>query len=170
MTDRCRLPRDRRPQIHRSMFVARLAPPMTPMSRRPGRRCPDRQATHGPLRFGGVPAQVVPDNQGGVTRGFMILNGGTYAEHGLSLAPPIRACRPRKPKFQSQSRASLILLAERWIWWDRQRNRPVLPGVDELNAAIRPLSENVNGKGSPSERRRRDLFKRLGQACSETAR
>lgn len=88
--------------------------------------------------FGGVPAQVVPDNlKAGVTKACFYdpAINRTYADMAAHYDTAVVPARPRKPKDKAKVEAA-VLLAERWIV-ARLRNRRFF-GLDELNAAIRP--------------------------------
>ncbi len=112
--------------------------------------------------FGGVPAQVVPDNlKAGVTRACFYdpAINRTYADMASHYDTAVVPARPRKPKDKAKVEVA-VLLAERWIV-ARLRNRRFF-GLDELNAAIRPLSDQLNGKVTRHlSASRRDLFERL---------
>lgn len=98
--------------------------------------------------FGGVPAQVVSDNlKAGVTKACFhdpAINR-TYADMATHYDTAIVPARPRRPKDKAKVEAA-VLLAERWIV-ARLGNRRFF-GLDELNAAIRPLLDQLNGKAS----------------------
>ena len=143
----------------------RLAPPITPMSRRPGRRsCPTGypRIARAFTFFGGVPAQVVSDNlKAGVTKACFYdpAINRTYADMAAHYDTAVVPARPRKPKDKAKVEAA-VLLAERWIV-ARLRNRRFF-GLDELNAAIRPLLDQLNGKVTRHlGASRRDLFETL---------
>ena len=112
--------------------------------------------------FGGVTAQVVPDNlKAGVTRACFYdpAINRTYADMAAHYDTAVVPARPRKPKDKAKVEVA-VLLAERWIV-ARLRNRRFF-GLDELNAAIRPLSDQLNGKVTRHlGASRRDLFERL---------
>ena len=96
--------------------------------------------------LGGVPAQVVPDNlkaavikacfyDPAITRTY-----GDMAAHYDTAIVPARPCKPKdKAKVEGA-----VLLAERWIL-ARLRNQTFF-SLDELNAAIRPLRDQLNNK------------------------
>lgn len=112
--------------------------------------------------FRGVPAQIVPDNlKAGVTKACFYdpAINRTYADMAAHYDTAVVPARPRKPKDKAKVEAA-VLLAERWIV-ARLRNRRFF-GLDELNAAIRPLLEQLNGKVTRHlGASRRDLFERL---------
>ena len=83
----------------------------------------------------------------------------TYADMASHYDTAVVPARPRKPKDKAKVEVA-VLLAERWIV-ARLRNRRFF-GLDELNAAIRPLSDQLNGKVTRHlSASRRDLFERL---------
>lgn len=112
--------------------------------------------------FGGVPAQVVPDNlKAAVIKACFhdpAINrtyGDMAAHYGTAVVPT----RPRKPKDKAKVEGA-VLLAERWIL-ARLRNQQFF-GLDEVNAAIRPLLDQLNDKETRHlGASRRDLFERL---------
>ena len=112
--------------------------------------------------FGGVPAQVVSDNlKAGVTKACFYdpAINRTYADMAAHYDTAVVPARPRKPKDKAKVEAA-VLLAERWIV-ARLRNRRFF-GLDELNAAIRPLRDQLNGKVTRHlGASRRDLFETL---------
>ncbi len=112
--------------------------------------------------FGGVPAQVVSDNlKAGVTKACFYdpAINRTYADMAAHYDTAIVPARPRKPKDKAKVEAA-VLLAERWIV-ARLRNRRFF-GLDELNAAIRPLLDQLNSKVTRHlGASRRDLFNGL---------
>ncbi len=112
--------------------------------------------------FGGVPAQVVSDNlKAGVTKACFYdpAINRTYADMAAHYDTAVVPARPRKPKDKAKVEAA-VLLAERWIV-ARLRNRRFF-GLDELNAAIRPLLDQLNGKVTRHlGASRRDLFETL---------
>ena len=112
--------------------------------------------------FGGVTAQIIPDNlKAGVTKACFYdpAINRTYADMAAHYDTAIIPARPRKPKDKAKVEAA-VLLAERWIV-ARLRNRRFF-GLDELNAAIRPLLNQLNGKLSRHlGASRRDLFEQL---------
>lgn len=96
--------------------------------------------------FGDVPAQVASDNlKAGVTKACFYdpAINRTYADMAAHYDTAVVPARPRKPKDKAKVEAA-VLLAERWIV-ARLMNRRFF-GLDELNAAIRPLSDQLNGK------------------------
>ena len=98
--------------------------------------------------FGGVPAQLVPDNlKAGVTKACFYdpAINRTYGDMANHYDTAIIPARPHKPKDKAKVEGA-VLLAERWIL-ARLRNQRFF-GLDEVNAAIRPLLEQLNGKVS----------------------
>jgi len=87
--------------------------------------------------LGGVPAQVVPDNLKSA-----VINR-TYGDMAAHYDTAVIPARPRKPKDKAKVEGA-VLLAERWIL-ARLRNQTFF-GLDELNAAIRPLRDQLNNK------------------------
>ena len=112
--------------------------------------------------FGGVPAQLVPDNlKAGVTKACFYdpAINRTYGDMANHYDTAIIPARPHKPKDKAKVEGA-VLLAERWIL-ARLRNQRFF-GLDEVNAAIRPLLEQLNGKVSRHlGASRSDLFERL---------
>lgn len=112
--------------------------------------------------FGGVPAQVVPDNlKSGVTKAcfYEPAINRTYADMASHYDTAIVPARPRKPKDKAKVEGA-VLLVERWIL-ARLRNHRFF-SLDELNAGIRPLMEQLNGKVTRHlGASRRDLFEQL---------
>ena len=96
--------------------------------------------------FGGVPAQVVPDNlKSGVTKACFYdpeINR-TYADLAVHYDTAVVPARPYKPKDKAKVEAA-VQLAERWIL-ARLRNRQFF-SIEEVNAAIQPLLNAVNDK------------------------
>lgn len=112
--------------------------------------------------FGGVAAQVVPDNlRSGVTKACFYdpeINR-TYADLAAHYDTAVVPARPRKPKDKAKVE-SAVLLVERWIL-ARLRNRQFF-SLDEVNAAIRPLLDRLNDKVSRHlGASRRQLFDQL---------
>jgi len=87
--------------------------------------------------FGGVPAQLVPDNlKAGVTKACFYdpeINR-TYGDMAAHYDTAIVPARPGKPKDKAKVEGA-VLLVERWIL-ARLRNQHFF-GLDEVNAAIR---------------------------------
>lgn len=112
--------------------------------------------------FGGAPSQIVSDNlKAGVTKACFYdpAINRTYADMAAHYDTAVVPARPRKPKDKAKVEAA-VLLAERWIV-ARLRNRRFF-GLDELNAAIRLLLDQLNGKVTRHlGASRRDLFERL---------
>ena len=95
--------------------------------------------------FGGVPAQVVSDNlKAGVTKAcfYEPAINRTYADMAAHYDTGIVPARPRKPKEKAKVEGA-VLLVERWIL-ARLRNQRFF-SLDDLNAAIRPLMDKLNG-------------------------
>lgn len=114
--------------------------------------------------LGGVTAQVVLDNlKSGVTKAcfYEPTINRTYSDmiaHYDTVAIP---ARPYKPKDKAKVEGA-VLIAQRWIV-ARLRNRTFF-GLDELNAAIRPLLEQMNAKVTRHlGASRRMLFEQLDQ-------
>ncbi|MCL4163403.1 UNVERIFIED_CONTAM: hypothetical protein GTU68_033700, partial [Idotea baltica] len=112
--------------------------------------------------FGGVAAQVVSDNlKAGVTKACFYdpAINRTYGDMAAHYDTAIVPARPHKPKDKAKVEGA-VLIVERWIL-ARLRNQRFF-GLDEVNAAIRPLLDQLNGKVSRHlGASRRDLFERL---------
>ena len=112
--------------------------------------------------FGGVSVQVVCDNlKAGVTKACFYdpAINRTYGDMASHYDTAIVPARPRKPKDKAKVEGA-VLIAERWIL-ARLRNQRFF-GLDEVNAAIRPLLDQLNCKMSRHlGASRRDLFERL---------
>jgi transposase len=112
--------------------------------------------------FGGVPAQVVSDNlKAGVTKAcfYEPAINRTYADMAMHYDTAIVPARPRKPKDKAKVEGA-VLLVERWIL-ARLRNQRFF-SLDELNTAIRPLMDQLNGKVTRHlGASRKDLFEAL---------
>ena len=112
--------------------------------------------------FGGVPAQVVCDNlKSGVIKAcfYEPAVNRTYSDMARHYDTAIVPARPRKPKDKAKVEGA-VLLAERWII-ARLRNQRFF-SLDEVNAAIRPLLDQLNDKVTRHlGASRRDLFERL---------
>ena len=112
--------------------------------------------------FGGVTAQLVSDNlKAGVTKACFYdpAINRTYGDMASHYDTAIVPARPKKPKDKAKVEAA-VLLAERWIL-ARLRNQRFF-GLDEVNAAIRPLLDQLNGKVTRHlGASRRDLFETL---------
>ena len=112
--------------------------------------------------FGGVPVQVVCDNlKSGVIKACFYdpAINRTYGDMARHYDTVIVPARPRKPKDKAKVEGA-VLLAERWIL-ARLRNQRFF-GLDEVNAAIRPLLDQLNSKVTRHlGASRRDLFERL---------
>jgi transposase len=112
--------------------------------------------------FGGVAAQLVPDNlKSGVTKACFYdpAINRTYGDLARHYDTAIVPARPRKPKDKAKVEGA-VLIAERWIL-ARLRNQRFF-GLDEVNAAIRPLLDQLNSKVSRHlGASRRNLFERL---------
>ncbi len=114
--------------------------------------------------FGGVTAQVVPDNlKSGVTKACFYeptLNR-TYGEMAEHYDTAIVPARPYKPKDKAKVEGA-VLIAQRWIMARLRKQRFFT--LDDLNAAIRPLLEQLNTKVTRHlGASRQDLFTRLDQ-------
>lgn len=109
---------------------------------------PDWTASHGHAfaYFGGVPRQTVSDNlKSGVTRSCFHdpdINR-TYAEMAAHYGTAVLPARPRKPRDKAKVEVA-VQVVERWIL-ARLRNRRFF-SLAELNAAIRELLEDLNGR------------------------
>ena len=112
--------------------------------------------------FGGMPAQVVCDNlKAGVTKACFYdpAINRTYADMAAHYGTAVVPARPHKPKDRAKVEGA-VLLAERWIM-ARLRNQRFF-SLDELNAAIHPLLDQLNSKVTHHlGASRRDLFERL---------
>lgn len=96
--------------------------------------------------FGGVPAQVVPDNLKAAVIKACFYDPAinrTYGDMATHYDTAVVPARPRKPKDKAKVEGA-VLLAERWIL-ARLRNQTFF-SLDELNAAIRPLLDHLNEK------------------------
>ena len=114
--------------------------------------------------FGGVPAQVVSDNlKSGVTKACFhepTINR-TYSDMASHYDTAVVPARPNKPKDKAKVEGA-VLIAQRWIV-ARLRNQRFFT-LDELNAAIRPLLDQLNAKVTRHLGAcRRDLFEQLDQ-------
>ena len=96
--------------------------------------------------FGGVPAMIVSDNlKSAVIKACFhdpAINR-TYGDMAAHYDTAVVPARPRKPKDKAKVETA-VQLAERWIL-ARLRNQTFF-GLDELNAAIRPLRDQLNAK------------------------
>jgi len=114
--------------------------------------------------FGGVPAQVVSDNlKSGVTKAcfYEPTINRTYSDMAAHYNTAIVPARPYKPKDKAKVEGA-VLIAQRWIV-ARLRNQRFFT-LDDLNAAIRPLLEQLNTKVTRHlGASRQDLFTRLDQ-------
>lgn len=112
--------------------------------------------------FGGAPVQVVCDNlKSGVIKACFYdpAINRTYGDMARHYDTAIVPARPRKPKDKAKVEGA-VLLVERWIL-ARLRNQRFF-GLDEVNAAIRPLLDQLNSKVTRHlGASRRDLFERL---------
>ena len=96
--------------------------------------------------LGGVPAQVVPDNLKAAVIKACFYDPAinrTYGDMAAHYDTAIVPARPRKPKDKAKVEGA-VLLAERWILAGL-RNQTFF-SLDELNAAIRPLRDQLNNK------------------------
>ena len=112
--------------------------------------------------LGGVTAQIVSDNlKAGVTRACFygpVINR-TYWDLAAHYDTAVVPARPHKPKDKSKVKGA-VLLVERWIL-ARLRNRQFF-SLEDVNAAIRPLLDRLNDKGSRHlGASRRQLFEQL---------
>ena len=112
--------------------------------------------------FGGVPAQLIPDNlKAGATKACFYdpAINRTYADMAGHYDTAIIPARPHKPKDKAKVEGA-VLPAERRVL-ARLRDQRFF-GLDEVNAAIGPLPEQLNGKVSRHlGASRRELFERL---------
>jgi len=112
--------------------------------------------------FGGVPAQVVSDNlKSGVTKAcfYEPTINRTYGDMAAHYDTAIVPARPYKPRDKAKVEGA-VLIAQRWIV-ARLRNRQFF-SLDDLNAAIRDLNNQLNSKTTRHlGASRRDLFERL---------
>lgn len=96
--------------------------------------------------FGGVPAMIVSDNlKSAVIKACFhdpAINR-TYGDMAAHYDTAVVPARPRKPKDKAKVETA-VQLVERWIL-ARLRNQTFF-GLDELNAAIRPLRDQLNAK------------------------
>lgn len=96
--------------------------------------------------FGGVPAQVVPDNlKSGVVKACLYdpeINR-TYADMARHYGTAIVPARPRKPRDKAKVEVA-VQVVERWIL-ARLRNRRFF-SLAELNQAMAELLEDLNGR------------------------
>jgi transposase len=114
--------------------------------------------------FGGVPAQVVPDNlKSGVVKACLYdpeINR-TYAGMAAHYDTAIIPARPRKPRDKAKVEVS-VQIVERWIL-ARLRNHRFF-SLAELNQAIRELLEHLNLRETKHlGASRRQLFEALDQ-------
>ncbi|SNY89887.1 Transposase [Cohaesibacter sp. ES.047] len=96
--------------------------------------------------FGGVPAMIVSDNlKSAVIKACFhdpAINR-TYGDMAAHYDTAVVPARPHKPKDKAKVETA-VQLAERWVL-ARLRNQTFF-GLDELNAAIRPLQDQLNAK------------------------
>jgi transposase len=114
--------------------------------------------------FGGVPAQVVPDNlKSGVVKACLYdpeINR-TYAGMAAHYDTAIVPARPRKPRDKAKVEVG-VQIVERWIL-ARLRNRRFF-SLAELNQAIHELLEDLNRRVTKHlDASRRQLFEALDQ-------
>jgi len=112
--------------------------------------------------FGGVPAQVVPDNlKSGVIKACFYdpeINR-TYADMARHYGTAILPARPRKPRDKAKVEVA-VQVVERWIL-ARLRNRRFF-SLAELNQAMAGLLEDLNGRVTRHlGASRRQLFEEL---------
>ncbi len=96
--------------------------------------------------FGGVSGMIVSDNlKAGVIKAcfFNPEINRTYGDMAAHYGTAVVPVRPHKPKDKAKVE-NAVQLAERWIV-AKLRNQTFF-GLDELNAAIRPLCDVLNGK------------------------
>ncbi len=96
--------------------------------------------------FGGVTAMVVPDNLKSAVIKACFHDpqiNRTYADMATHYGTAIVPARPRKPRDKAKVETA-VQLTERWIL-AHLRNRTFF-GLDELNAAIKPLRDQLNQK------------------------
>jgi transposase len=108
-----------------------------------------------------IPCRAGDNLKAGVTKACLYdpAINRTYSDMAVHYDTAVVPARPRRPKDKAKVEAA-VLLAERRIL-ARLRNRRFF-GLDELNAAIRPLLEQLNGKVTRHlGASRRDLFDRL---------
>lgn len=114
--------------------------------------------------FGGVPQFLVPDQLKSAVTKYSRSDGPlinpTYAECARHYNTMILPARPRKPKDKAAVELG-VLIAQRWIL-ARLRNR-VFYTLEELNAAIRELTQKLNDKPMKSVggKSRNQLFDEL---------
>lgn len=112
--------------------------------------------------FGGVPAQLVPDTlTAGVTKACFYdpAINRTYGDMASHYDTAIIPALPHKPKDKAKVEGA-VLLSERWILARLRKQR--FFGLDEVNAATRPLLDQLNGKVTRHlGASRRDLYERL---------
>lgn len=114
--------------------------------------------------FGGVPAQIVPDNlKSGVIKACLYdpeINR-TYADMAAHYGSAIIPARPRKPKDKAKVEVS-VQIVERWIL-ARLRNQQFF-SLAELNQAIAELLDDLNKRVTRHlGASRRQLFEQLDQ-------
>ncbi len=114
--------------------------------------------------FGGVPAQLVPDNlKSGVAKSCLYdpeINR-TYADMVAHYDTAVLPARPRKPRDKAKVEVG-VQVVERWVL-ARLRNRRFF-SLAELNQAIRELLEVLNKKVTKHlGASRRQLFETLDQ-------
>ncbi len=114
--------------------------------------------------FGGVPAQIVPDNlKSGIVKACLYdpeINR-TYADLAAHYDTAIVPARPRKPKDKAKVEVA-VQVVERWIL-ARLRNRRFF-SLAELNQAIGALLEDLNNRVTKHlGASRRQLFEDLDQ-------
>lgn len=114
--------------------------------------------------FGGVPAMIVSDNlKAGVIKACFYnpeINR-TYGDLAAHYSTAVVPARPHKPKDKAKVE-NAVQLAERWIL-AKLRNQTFF-GLDELNAAIRPLRDALNAKTTRHlGASRRALFEAIDQ-------
>jgi len=129
-------------------------------------RLPDWIGSHGRAfyYFGGVPAQVVPDNlKSAVVKACLYAPeiNRTYANMASHFGTAIVPARPRKPRDKAKVEVG-VQVVERWLL-ARLRNRRFF-SLAELNQAIRELLEDLNRRVTRHlGASRRQLFEELDQ-------
>ena len=112
--------------------------------------------------FGGVTAQLVSDNlKAGVTKACFYdpAINRTYADMAAHYDTAVVPARPRKPKDKAKVEGACF--AGRALDFGAAAQSGFF-GLDEVNAAIRPLLDQLNGKVTRHlGASRRDLFERL---------
>ena len=98
--------------------------------------------------FGGVPGMIISDNlKAGVTKACFYdpAINRTYGDMAVHYDTAVVPTRPRKPKDKAKVETA-VQLAERWVL-AKLRNQQFF-SLDDLNAAIRPLQDQLNAKAT----------------------